>query len=225
MSAADELDEARALRHRRLRPHRRVLGLHAHDGPRVRPALPVARAAAAGGDPGAPRHLGGQRLDDAGGAGPLGRRPQGLGARPAPRALPGRDRLLEDDLGRAQRARAARDQRRRRGRQPGRGVRARRPGRPSAAPPGPTPTSSSSASRASARSAATARRCSTCCSASSRWTWAASATCSRWRRPRRPAAEPAATAPAPAAVIRAARPHPGLSRKRARDERSDPPPR
>ena len=166
-------------RHRRLRPHRRVLGLHAHDGARVRPPVPVARAAAAGGHPGAPRHLGGQRVDDAGGARPLGRRPQDLGARPAARALPGRDRLLEDDLGRAQRARAPRDQRRRRRRQPGGGVRARRPGGRPRAPPGPTPTSSSTASRASARSAATARRCSTCCSGSSPWTSPASATCSR----------------------------------------------
>ena len=70
----------------------------------------------------AARDLGGQRLDDAGGAGALGRGPQGLGARTAARALPGRDRLLEDDLRRAQRARAARD---RRG---GRGGGARREG-------------------------------------------------------------------------------------------------
>ena len=34
-------------RRRHLRAHRRVLGLHAHDGPHLRPALPLARAAAA----------------------------------------------------------------------------------------------------------------------------------------------------------------------------------
>ena len=135
MSAADELDEAPRAGDRRLRPHRRVLGLHAHDGARLRPALPVARAAAPGRDPGAPRHLGRQRLDDAGGARPLGRRAQDLGARPAPRALPGRDRLLEDDLGRAQRARAPRDRRRRRRRRAApRPPRAPPRARPAAAP-------------------------------------------------------------------------------------------
>ena len=150
--------------HRRLRPHRRVLGIHAHHGARVRPALPVARPAAAGRDPVAPGHLGGQRVDDAGGARALGRGAQDLGARPAPRALPGRDRLLEDDLRRAQRARTARDQRGRRGGRPrrGRGARRRR-GRRAAPPPRQTPSSSSSASCAWATSAATARPCSTCC--------------------------------------------------------------
>ena len=54
--------------HRHLRAHRRVLGLHPHHGTRLRPALSVARAAAAGRYPEAARHLGRQRVDDAGGA-------------------------------------------------------------------------------------------------------------------------------------------------------------
>ena len=41
-----ELARARDLGHRHLRTHRGVLGIHAHDGPRVRPALSLARAAA-----------------------------------------------------------------------------------------------------------------------------------------------------------------------------------
>ena len=72
MSAADDARRSTRARHRRLRPHRRVLGLHAHDGAHLRPAVPVARAAAPGGDPDAPRHLGGQRVDDAGGAAAAG---------------------------------------------------------------------------------------------------------------------------------------------------------
>ena len=72
MSAADGgAGPRKRSAHRRVRAHRRVLGLHAHDGPRVG-LLYLSGAVPQAEIQGAPRHLGRQRVDDAGGARPLG---------------------------------------------------------------------------------------------------------------------------------------------------------